>query len=100
VIEISSCNACGDSGCCDLDCERCHPARDAVAELSRILKECGARVTFDPERSIAKPCMICGTTEQPRDLVKIGTWSRHIGGHAIGDAITRPLCASCEEMTR
>jgi hypothetical protein len=74
--------------------------KDPVAELCALLKEIGARVTFDPERSVAKPCMICGKTDVPRTLVEIGTWSRRIGGHAIGDPIARPMCAACEEMTR
>jgi hypothetical protein len=71
-----------------------------VARLAALLKEAGARVTFDPERSIAKPCIICGTLERPRDLVAIGTFARPIGGHLPGDAITRPMCAICEEATR
>jgi hypothetical protein len=73
--------------------------KDAVDELSRLLKECKARVTFDPERSIAKPCIVCGTTEQPRDLVQIGTFTRRMGGHIPGDKITRPMCTACVELT-
>lgn len=73
---------------------------DHVAKLGELLREIGARVTFDPERSIAKPCIVCGTTEQPRDLVQIGTFTRPLGGHAPGDKITRPMCATCEERTR
>jgi hypothetical protein len=75
-------------------------AGDPIRALDAALREAGARPTFDPERSIAKPCMICGTTERPRDLVVIGTWSRPIGGHKLGDAISRPMCAGCEELTR
>lgn len=41
-----------------------------------------------------------GTTDQPRDLVQIGTFTRRIGGHVVGDKITRPMCAACEELTR
>ena len=74
--------------------------KDAIAELGRILQEVGARVTFDPERSIAKPCIVCGTTDQPRGLFQIGTFTRRLGGHIPGDPITRPMCASCEERTR
>jgi hypothetical protein len=74
--------------------------KDAVEELGRILQEVGARPTYDPERSTAKPCMVCGTTDEPRDLVRIGTWTRCVGGHIPGDAITRPLCAECERLTR
>lgn len=78
----------------------CGQKSDPIAELDQLLKEAGLRPTFDPERSIAKPCMICGAKDKPRDLVQIGTWTRRIGGHEIGDAITRPMCASCEERTR
>ena len=73
---------------------------DPIAELTELLRLVGARPTFDAERSIAKPCMICGTTERPRNLVQIGTWTRPIGGHLVGDAISRPMCAPCEELSR
>lgn len=80
--------------------QRLIDAGDAIGALSALLRASGARVTFDPERSIAKPCIVCGTTEQPRDLVQIGTFTRPLGGHIPGDPITRPMCAACEEMTR
>lgn len=73
---------------------------DAFAKLGEILREVGARVTIDMDRSIAKPCMICGTKAKPRDLIVIGTWTRPIGGHRIGDAISRPMCADCELLTK
>lgn len=74
--------------------------RDPVAELCRILEEAGARVTMDPARSISLPCVICGEKEKPRDLVRIGTYTRRMGGNIQpGDAIVRPMCARCVELT-
>jgi len=73
---------------------------DPTTALGLALEHSGARVTFDPDRSIAKPCVRCGTTSTPRDLVTIATWTRSgIGGHQAGDALTRPLCAPCEDAT-
>lgn len=73
---------------------------DPIAELSALLKEAGAHVTFDRHRSIALPCYRCNTTDRPRDLVTIGHYSRPFGGNLQpGDRIVRPLCKHCEVDT-
>lgn len=75
--------------------------RDPVAELAEILRAAGIRPTFDPDRNIRRPCVICGETDEPRELVTIGTYARRMGGNLQpGDAIQRPMCKRCEEQTR
>lgn len=70
----------------------------ATDKLAELLKD--APVTLDFERDITKPCFNCGTTEQPRDLVVVGTWSRKVGNRgARGTAIRRPMCADCAALT-
>lgn len=72
----------------------------ATDKLIELLREAGARPTFDRERSIALPCVICGTTAQPRDLVTVGTYTRRMGGGIQpGDRIDRPMCMRCQELT-
>jgi hypothetical protein len=67
-------------------------------ELINVLRN--ARVTLDPDRSTAKACILCHTVAEPRDLVQIGTYTRHMGGGIRpGDAIERPMCARCREKT-
>jgi hypothetical protein len=74
--------------------------RDPVAELSDLLRDAGARPTLDMERSTALPCVRCHTTSEPRDLVRIGTYTRPMGGGLRpGDAITRPMCKACVTTT-
>lgn len=71
-----------------------------IATLCKLLEESGARVTLDPHRSTALPCVVCGTSDEPRDLVAIGTYTRRMGGGIEpGDAIMRPMCARCVEAT-
>ena len=72
----------------------------AVDQLVELLKQAGARVTYDSERSIEKPCYVCRTVTVERKLVAIGKFTRCIGGHHPGDQIMRPMCESCEEKTR
>lgn len=73
---------------------------DPIAELTKILREVNARPTFDADRSTAKPCIICRTTTEPRDLVTIGKYTRMMAGNLLpGDNIDRPMCAACREAT-
>jgi len=68
----------------------------AIDDLAQLLKDANAVVTFDSERSIAKPCFCCGEKDARRTLEKVGTWSRRVGNRGgAGDAILRPLCAAC-----
>ena len=74
---------------------------NAARELGQILANCGARMTFDSERDTSAACFNCGTTERPRDLVVVGTWTRAVGNRGIaGDPIERPLCAECARSTQ
>lgn len=52
------------------------PADDPVRQLADILREIGARVTLDRHRSIALPCVVCDTTDEPRTLVEICRYTR------------------------
>lgn len=75
-------------------------ANDPINDLCDLLREANVRVTFDRHRSIANPCYLCGTTAAPRDLVRIVTYMRPMGGDLRpGDAIIRPLCMTCREAT-
>lgn len=75
-------------------------ANDPIKALSLILEAAGVVPTFDADRSTAKPCVICHTTDQPRDLVQIGTYTRRMGGNLKpGDRIMRPMCERCEKLT-
>lgn len=75
-------------------------AGDAIGALSALLKSAGARCTMDRRRNVTHPCWRCGTTERPRDLIAIGTYTRPMGGGIQpGDAIKRPLCAECIAAT-
>jgi hypothetical protein len=74
--------------------------RDSATELQRLVDLSGATVTFDSERSIAKPCFHCGTTERPRRLVVVGVWSRSVGNRGgPGTQILRPMCEPCDRAT-
>lgn len=73
---------------------------DQIAELSALLKEANAHVTFDRHRSITLPCYRCNTTTEPRDLVTIGHYALPFGGNLQpGDRIVRPLCKRCVRDT-
>lgn len=75
-------------------------AGDAIGALSAALRSAGARCTMDRRRNVTHPCWRCGTTERPRDLIAIGTYTRLMGGGIQpGDAIKRPLCAECIAAT-
>ena len=77
----------------------CH--RNIAAELDALLKEAGARPTFDRARDVTHPCVVCGTVVEPRELVTIGMYTRRMdGGLQPGDPIERPMCKRCEELTR
>lgn len=74
---------------------------DAIEELAEVLRQVGARPTLDRLRNFTHPCYSCGTTDEPRELVEIGRYSRpRIGGSCqVGDAIRRPLCADCRAIS-
>jgi hypothetical protein len=75
-------------------------ANDPIKALDIALRAAGARPTFDHLRSTRLPCVICGETQLPRDLVTIGVYTRRMGGNLRdGDRIDRPMCASCRELT-
>lgn len=65
-------------------------SRDLWDQLWRAIEASGARVTFDTERDITKPCWCCGEADKPRDLVQIG---HYLNPHR--DSMMRPLCAGC-----
>lgn len=74
---------------------------DPVGALSAMLRDAGARVTFDGRANVTHPCWRCGTTEKPRELEVIGVYARWLGGNLEpGDKIRRPLCGACQEDTR
>lgn len=73
---------------------------DPIKELDAMLAAAGLRPTFDKDRSTAKPCVLCGEADKPRDLVEIGVYTRRMGGNLQpGDKIVRPMCARCVELT-
>lgn len=73
---------------------------DPISNLGEVLADIRARVTFDPQRSAARPCCICGTTTDPRNLVMVGTYTRRMGGGIMpGDRIERAMCRACDELT-
>ena len=73
-------------------------SRGATHDLMALLDD--VPVTFDPARNITKPCFFCGTVADPRHLVAVGQWTRNAyGGMKAGDAITRPLCQECIDVT-
>ena len=70
------------------------PGTDPIQALCELVK--GLRVTFDPERSIAKPCIGCGTLDDRRDLIHVGTFIAHdVGFFVPGDKLRRPMCEGC-----
>lgn len=73
------------------------PAKQSPVErLCDIIEEAGLRVTFDAERSIAKPCYFCGDdSSSPRELVRVASWAVDMGCWRRGDAVSRPICGSC-----
>lgn len=74
--------------------------KDAIRELGKILEEVGAKVTFDRHRSIALACCLCETVTETRTLVRIGTYTRIMGGNlGPGDPIVRPMCDRCRILT-
>lgn len=60
-----------------------------IKELDELIKDAGLKLTFDPDRSWAKPCFHCGTTEHERELVDLGNYLNK-------DKFTRPLCLTCK----
>jgi hypothetical protein len=73
---------------------------DPVAELTAVLRDAGVRPTLDRERNVTHPCTICLTLAHPRQLIEIGRYTRKMGGNINpGDAIERPMCASCVKAT-
>jgi hypothetical protein len=71
-----------------------------VDELIDLLREANIRPTLDFDADLTRPCVLCATTEEPRDLIVIGKYTRRMGGGLIpGDAIRRPMCARCREAT-
>lgn len=73
---------------------------DAIEELGRLLQSIGAKVTLDRHRNITLGCCLCETVTEPRDLVRIGTYTRIMGGgNGPGDPIIRPMCNRCRILT-
>lgn len=73
---------------------------DPIKMLGELLQKAGARVTFDSQRDMTKPCLRCHTESEPRTLVVVGYWTRNsYGGMLAGDPIERPMCARCQEAT-
>ena len=71
-------------------------ATDAIDYLCALLSECNVRVTLDPQRSISRPCVVCGTEERKRSLVRVATYCVGTrGGIRPGDPMVRPVCALC-----
>lgn len=70
-----------------------------VRALGELLEEAGARVTLDMERDVTKPCIMCGTTDRPRDLYHVATVIEDRGQWERGDEITRPVCIRCVIIT-
>ena len=62
---------------------------DAIAELGDILRSIGATVTIDPEASIMRPCIGCGSLP-PNDLVVVGVQPGN------GQPMRRPMCEACQ----
>jgi hypothetical protein len=60
----------------------------AFDELLHLLRESGARVTFDSGRNQTHPCTFCATTTEPRTL-------QDLGAYVDGDTLTRPVCLRC-----
>lgn len=56
-------------------------------DVWQLLKDMNVRVTFDPKRSLALPCVFCGTK---------GVRLVDLGRYANGDRFTRPVCETCE----
>jgi hypothetical protein len=56
-----------------------------------LLKDCDAKVSFDPERDFTLECFCCGEKEKPRDLVDMKFGDR---------VVTRPFCKACVEAGR
>ena len=67
-----------------------HCARHYIQELDALIRAAGLRVTFDAERDISKPCIGCGATDKPRDLVTVACRV-----NKYRDDVSRPLCAEC-----
>lgn len=60
-------------------------------ELVELLKDCGARCTFDSGRDFTHPCTFCGRSDESRKLVDLGIYYD-------GDKLTRPVCTRCEPI--
>lgn len=68
----------------------------SLKELCDLLDGMNARVTFDRRRDVTRPCWLCDTEDEPRRLIRIGTYDRPMGGNKRpGDPIMRPLCDGC-----
>lgn len=59
-------------------------AGDPIKLLSAMLRDAGARATFDLGASIVRPCTVCGAPG-PHELVLIGTY-------LDGSPLRRPVC--------
>lgn len=71
---------------------------DAVDHLAALLRDAGAVVTLDYDRSTALPCVCCGSTDEPRTLVTLGRWAVDVGARGRrGDPIDRPVCLRCRK---
>ena len=74
----------------ELRCDNQTPDLSWIDEMLQEIERSGARVTFDSERDITKPCWCCGRADVPRELVQIG---HYLNPHR--DFMVRPVCAGC-----
>lgn len=62
--------------------------RRTLEELCRLLDASGARLDFDPNRSLSKPCVFCRSADVR--LVVLGRLKD-------GRVFTRPACGPCKQ---
>jgi hypothetical protein len=89
TARVPKCAACAAGSC-----------TDSVHQLDALLVEANAHVTFDYDRNVTYPCVVCGERFKSRSLVTIGVYTRRMPGNLQpGDAIVRPMCARCRDLT-
>lgn len=70
---------------------------DWVESLDEMLAAAGATVTFDAQRDITKPCIVCLEADLPRTLLVIGERTYPNG---IKEPLRRPVCERCAASTK
>ncbi len=68
-----------------LDAELEAAGGDPFKTLGVLVRASGTHATFDLGASFERPCTVCGTTLEPRDLIQIGTY-------LDGSELRRPVC--------